>query len=720
MRVRAVRVALGSPLAEIEAMNPFLDDAFLIDWSRLKAGCVEPDIRAALAEARAAVEALKGLEPHDWTYETVLLGLTAATRKLSRAWGLVSHLDSVLNAPELRTVYNALLPEVTDFMTSLTLDAGLWRVVHGYSETAEARSLSGVRRRFLEETLADFVENGAQLAEAEKARLAEVNAQLASKTQKYSENVLDSTNAWELYVEDEGRLAGLPESARAAAKESAQRKGRADAWRFTLHGPSVFPVLQYAEEETLRRECWEGLGQVGLRGEWENTGLVWEILSLRQERAKLLGKRDFADLTTARRMAGGGRRALEFVETLAARIRGRFAEETRELEEYRAQRAGDGLRALHPWEFGFYAEKMRLERHGFDEEALRPWFPVNGVVSGMFGLFGKLFGVRVVGRDTVCGEGAERVVTRAVAPRGEGEPVSVWHPEVRFYEVYDVEGDRHLGSFYTDWFPRESKRGGAWMNFLRTGGPRPGGRFEPHLGLMCGNFTPPVGGEEAKLTHDEVLTVFHEFGHLLHHVLSEVEVEALSGTQVAWDFVELPSQILENWCWEEEALALFARHHQTGEPLPAELLEKLESASKFRAASQCMRQLAFAKLDLDLHMRLEELRGRDLDAHWNEDFADWQPRTTRRVPAMARRFNHLFADSTGYGAGYYSYKWAEALEADAFTRFRKEGVLNERVGRELREKILAKGNSRPAVELFRDFMGRDLDTEALLVRDGLA
>ena len=565
-----------------------------------------------------------------------------------------------------------------------------------------------------------LMENGADLPAEGKARLAKLNADLAEKTQKYSENVLDSTNAWELFIEDEKRLAGLPASALAAAKQSATAKGKPEAWRFTLQSPSVFPVLQYADDEDLRRQCWEGLGQVGLKDAWDNTALVGEILALRHEKARLLGKKHFADFTTARRMARTGDTALKFIEDIGRRIRPKFQAEGIELEHYRAAKAGDALRSLHPWEFGYWSEKMRREKYDFDDEALRPWFPVDGVIAGMFRLFGGLFGIQVVARDTYHIDQATgaKTVVRAAEPRVDGAPICVWHPEVRFYEVRD--GDRLLGSFYTDWFPRESKRGGAWMNFFRTGGPRPDGSFAPHLGLMCGNFTPPVAGKQALLNHDEVTTVFHEFGHLLHHLLSEVEVESLSGVRVAWDFVELPSQILENWCWEEESLAVFARHHETGAPLPSDLLAKLDAAANFRAASSCMRQLAFSKLDLDLHIRAEELRGRDLDSHWNEDFADWQARTTRRGPAMARRFNHLFSDATGYAAGYYSYKWAEALEADAFTRFLKEGVLNPQVGRELRAKVLAKGNSEPAEKLFRDFMGRDLDPEALLERDGLA
>ncbi len=700
-------------------MHPFLQNHFHFDWSQLKPSHIEPDIRLALSQAQKNIAAFKALSPKELTYENVLLGFENSTRELSRAWGLVGHLDSVLNSPELRKVYNELLPEVTAFYTSLTLDPEIWKIFKAYARTAEAQSLAGVRRRFLEETLADFEENGADLPPVQKQRLAEVNAQLAEKTQKYSENVLDSTNAWELFVEDEKRLAGLPASALAAAKQLAKAKNRPEAWRFTLHQPSVFPVLQYAEDASLRQQCWEALTQVGLREPWDNTALVSSILALRDEKARLLGKNHFADFTTARRMARRGEKALAFIEDMAKRIRPQFEKEVVELENYRATCAKDSVRILHPWEFGFYAEKMRKERHGFDDEALRPWFPIDGVISGMFSLFGNLFGIQVVARDTVFIDAdGKRTVTRAAEPRVEAEPVMVWHPEVRFYEIRD--GSHHLGSFYTDWFPRESKRGGAWMNFLRTGGPRQDGSFAPHLGLMCGNFTPPVNQQQALLTHDEVTTIFHEFGHLLHHLLSEVEIESLSGVRVAWDFVELPSQILENWCWEEESLSLFARHHQTGEPLPSNLLQQLDSASTFRAATACMRQLCFSKLDLDLHIRAQELKDADLDAHWNDALAHWQVRTTRRLPSMARRFTHLFADATGYAAGYYSYKWAEALEADAFTRFLKEGVLNPRVGRELREKVLAKGNSEPAEKLFHDFMGRDLDPEAVLVRDGLA
>lgn len=697
----------------------FLDDAFLPDWSRLTADRAEPDIRAALDGARRRLEAFKAQDRSRLTYASVLLGLETVTRELGRAWGLLSHLDSVLNSPDLRKAYNALLPEITAFYTSISLDPGVWAVLKAYAASPEAASLAGVRRRFLEETVADFVEGGADLPEDRKARLAEVNARLAAVAQRYSENVLDSTNAWELVVEDAARLRGLPESALAAARQSAVAKGKA-GWRFTLHAPSLIPLLTYAEDDALRREAWEASAAIGHRAPHDNTPLVAELLALRQEKAALLGKAHFPDLILSRRMAREGARALRFVEDLHARVRDRFAAETAELEAFRAARAGDAVRPLHPWEFGLWGERLRKERCGFDDEALRPWFPVDGVVNGMFALFGGLMGFRVLGRDTVHVDPATgvRTVVPASGERAEGAPAPVWHPEVRFYELWD--GSRHLGSFYTDWFPRESKRGGAWMNHLVTGGPRADGSFAPHLGLMCGNFTPPVAGRQALLTHDEVTTVFHEFGHLLHHLLGETEVESLAGTRVAWDFVELPSQILENWCWYRESLDAFARHHETGEPLPDALLAQLDAAATFRAASACMRQLAFGKLDLDLHLRAAEGGPIDLDRHWNETMRDWTTRTTQPVPAMARRFTHLFGDATGYASGYYSYKWAEVLDADAFGRFRKEGLLNPATGRAFRQAVLSRGNDTPPDVLFREFMGRDPDPEALLVRDGLA
>ena len=674
--------------------HPFLSDEFYVNWATLTPSCIEPDIRFALERARMNIEKICEQSAGEVSFENTILGFARATRDLGRAWGRVCHLESVENTPQLREAYNAVLPLVTEFFSSLTLNARLWEKIKTAAQSIPSGTLSSVQQRFIEETLADFRENGADLPEEQKKRLAEINAKLAELTTKFGENVLDSTNAWEKFIVDESLLTGVPVSAKAAATASAKAKNREGEFRFSLQAPSLVPVMQYAENDELRREFWEASNAVARDGKLDNTPLIREILALRDEKAKLLGFAHFADYATSRRMAKNGKNAREFIEKLRSRVDSFFKKETEDLVNFARER-GDTYAIktgkLAPWSVGFRAEQLRRESYDFDEECLRPYFEVNAVIAGAFSIAEKLFGIRIT----------------------EKTGVPVWHPEVKVYEVFD--GEKMLGAFYTDWHPRETKRAGAWMNFLAT-------RSESapaHLGLICGNMSPAVDGKPALLSFDEVLTVFHEFGHLLHHVLSEVEIPELAGTNVAWDFVELPSQIMENWCKHAESLNIFAKHFETGEPLPQELLGKLIRAQNFRAASACVRQLSFGKMDLDFHIETETRKNCDLEQYWNETLADYLVPTAFPQVSMARKFLHLFSESTGYAAGYYSYKWAEMLEADCFTRFLNEGILNPQTGREFREKILARGNAAPAETLFRDFMGREPDSAALLKREGL-
>ncbi|MDR1498057.1 MAG: M3 family metallopeptidase [Puniceicoccales bacterium] len=702
--------------------NPFLSSEFHIHWSLLVPGAIEADITLALKRAAEAVEAVAATPSGTETFENTVLALENALLELNRAWAKVEHINSVNNTPAFREVHARMLPQVSVFATGVLLNAGVWRALTAFAASPRAASLDAPSRRLLEETLACFVNNGANLPAAAKERLAQINAELARLTQQYAENVLDATNAWAKTVTDEALLAGLPENAKAAALAEAAAAGETRAWRFTLRAPSLVPVLQYAQDETFRRECWEASANVANGGANDNTRLVWQILDLRDEKARLLGKENFADFTTVQRMAKSGANALRFVEDLHERVRKHFERETAALENFKAAKTATPAAPLAPWEITYWAEKQRREEHAFDGEALRPYLPLDDVTRGMFTLFGQLFGIRISPRATVFTDPdtGQREIFSAGESDAAASPVETWHPEVKFYEAFDSSDGRHLGSFYTDWHPRETKRAGAWMNFFPTEGICHDGAPAPRLGLMCGNFTPPLDNAQPLLSHDEALTLFHEFGHLLHHILSTVPFESLGGTNVAWDFVELPSQLLENWCWHKEGLNHFARHHKTGEPLPEELLKALTRASNFRAASATMRQLSLGKLDLDLHIHLAQLRGRDLDDIWNNYLAAYQIRTSVPTPSMARRFTHIFGDPTGYAAGYYSYKWAEVLEADVFTRFLKEGLLNKNVGRELREKIYSKGNLEPPEKLFRDFMGRDPDPQSLLIRDGLA
>ena len=683
--------------------NPFLDTSFLPDWNRLTPDRITPAVDEALAAAQQAIDTIAALPADDVSYENTFAALEAATEPVMSVWRKVGHLDTVANSPELREAYNAMLPRVTELMASISLNEKLYAVLSAAAATREIRELTGARRRHVEETLADFRQEGAELPPEKKARMMEIRQELARKTQKFSENVLDSTNAYEKVIDDESALAGLPESARAAARESAKGKGYGSdekpAWRFTLHVPSILPVLQYLDDDAIRREIFEAFVAIGSRGEHDNTQLIRDILALRQEEADLLGKPQFADVHLERRMAKSGERALRFVEDLHDRIVEQFGEEVAQVERFAAGGRDDAPH-LEAWQTRYWQEKLRKDRYDLDEEELRPYFPIDRVIAGLFDLTGRIFGIDVVEKS------------------GDEKP-AVWHPDVRFYELRDAASGRHLGSFYADWHPRESKRAGAWFNYLSTGA-RGDGTDEPHLGLICANLTAPVGDEPALVTHDEVQTIFHEFGHLLHHLLGDVEVKSLNGVNVAWDFVELPSQIMENWTWQRESLDLFARHHRTGERIPDDLFDRMIRARNFMSASLMMRQLSFAKLDLELHVNYAEHKNADLDEQLEELLASYRPPTPTKFPTNVRSFNHLFSDAVGYAAGYYSYKWAEVLEADAFTRFLNEGILNERVGSELREKILSRGNAVDPAELFRDFMGRDPDPEALLVRDGLA
>jgi len=699
--------------------HPFLEEDFHVKWSTLVPEAIEADIRHALAEAREQLAAIREAAGVEATYESTFGALEKATESLDHGWGRLQHLDSVCDEPAQRAALNAMLPEVSDFYASIPLDAGLWQALKAFGHSAATRDLDPVRRRFVEETMASFIESGADLPPEQKQRVAAIEAELSLLTKQYAEHVLDATNAWDLVVTEEAKLAGLPESAKAAALANARAKGLGDdakpAWRFTLHAPSMMAVMQHADDEALRRAVWDASVKVGAEGDFDNGGLVWKILELRQEKATALGHAHFADLTLVRRMAKRGATALAFVEDLHARIAGAFRRECAELAAYKAAKTGSPQEPLEPWETAYWAEKRRRENHALDDELLRPYFPVDRVMAGMFELTGRLCGVRVEPLPAVFIPRGQRPTETAA------DTIEVWHPDVTFYDLLDAASGEHLGSFYADWHPREPKRGGAWMNSLHTG--LPGGPHrprEPHLGLIIGNLTAPLDGKPALLTHAEVETIFHEFGHLLHHLLSDVEVKSLAGTNVPWDFVELPSQIMENFCWNRAALDLFARHHQTGAPIPEDLFARMIAARNFMSASAFMRQLALGKLDLELHTRPGHYRGRDWDEVDREILAGYKMPLKTEPPTMVKRFNHLFSSPTGYAAGYYSYKWAEVLDADAFTRFEREGVMNPATGRAFRAAVLSKGNSAPPEELYRDFMGRDPELAPLLVRAGLA
>jgi oligopeptidase A len=670
--------------------NPLLSEDFRIPFDRIGSDDVAPGVREVLAEGRRRLDVLADCaEPPTW--ENTVEPLDETARWVSERITPVNHLMAVAETPALREAWNEVLPEVSQFWTRLVLHEGVWARLRAYEESPEAAGLSGIRRRHLEKTLLEFRRSGADLPADARARFEEVEVRLSQLSQRFSENVLDATAAWEHRVTDEARLEGLPEGPRARFRRAAEERGF-DGWLLTLDRPAVEPVLKYVRDRELRRTVYAAYTTRCREGDHDNRGLILEILRLREEKARLLGYDGYPDYVLEERMAKSGADALAFERELTAKARAYWR---RDAEELRRHGRELGLDALRPWDVSFVMEDLRRREYDLDEEDLRPYFPLERVERGLFELVERVFGFSV--------EAAQND--------------AVWHDDVGYYQVRDEEGVLR-GAFYTDWFPRKEKRQGAWMNDFRSGGPTPGG-FDPHLGVICGNFTPPEGDTPALLTHREVETLFHEFGHLLHHTASTVPVRSRGGLNVAWDWVELPSQIMENWCWEREALDLFARHHETGEPLPDDLFRRMVEARRFMGGWSMMRQLSFGTVDLLLHTEfapgadtstadelMEWARARFLDFAAEPDFADWHILTA---------FSHLFAG--GYAAGYYSYLWSEVLEADAFTRFRDEGVFSRRTGRAYVDAILSRGDSADPELLFREFMGRDPDPMALVDRN---
>ncbi len=680
------------------AANPLLEIQFQIPFDQIRAENVQPAVEELLQDAREKLDQLTS-QPGPRTFANTIERLDHLTERLDYAMQIVRNLEAVATTPELRAAYNAVQPKVSEFYSSLPLNEALWQAVLAYSRSEEAGALTGPRKRFLQKTLDNFRRHGAELNAEGKKRIAEIDVELTKQTIRFAENVLDSTNQYEWVITDESQLAGLPESARAMARASAASKGLPEpSWRFTLQAPSYLAVMTYLDNEAMRRKVYEAFVNRATEEKYDNRPIMRSILELRGEKARLLGYRDFTDLVLEDRMAHAGERAQRFLEDLKHKTEPYFEKENASLVEFARQSE------LQPWDIAYYAEKQRAALYDFDEEALRPYFPLESVIQGLFEIVRRLYGITVLEKEGVPG----------------------WDPHVKYYEIHDQSrprGRQLVGAFYADWFPRENKRGGAWMDNLITGLPH-GDRQEqdypdPHLGMICGNLTPPGEDRPSLLTHREVQTIFHEFGHLLHHCLTRVELRGFAGVNVAWDFVELPSQIMENWTWEREALDLFARHYQTGAPIPAELLEKMRNARNFRAANTQMRQLGFGLVDLALHREIPPGSNIDLLAFTRNVL---QPFSAARLPehyAMIVSFTHLFASPVGYGAGYYSYKWAEVLDADAFTRFQKGGIFSPEVGGRFRDRILSRGDSEDPAELYRSFMGRDPDPNALLERSGL-
>ncbi len=659
----------------------FLQTTIAPNWEEMTSERAESDIKIALENAKKNLEEIKSIPDEKLTFANTIRALDRACVDLNRAWTYLNHLESVMTSPELREALNKLMPAVSEFFSSILLDEKLYAKVSAYAKTSEAKNLVGEQKILLEETLKDFEEEGANLSPEQKKRLMEINTALSLKGQKFSENELDSTKEYTLHITDENDLKNIPQTAVDIAKSLAKERDL-EGWVFTLDRPSYAPFITYAQNDDLRKQIWQASTKISTSGKFDNRQLIREMLKLRQEKAKLLSFKNFADYTLSRRMAKNGDNALSFIEDLKEKFSNAFAIEWRQLQDFATKNGNDHIQ---PWQSAYFSEKLRREKYDFDPEELRPYFPFNAVINGLFKIAKTLFGLKIEKSQTNC---------------------NAWHETVELFDI--IKDDKLIGKFYTDFIPRKQKRSGAWMNLLS-----PAIDGKPALGVIAGNLTEPVGDKPALLSIDDVSTLFHEFGHLVHFML--MNAQELSLRDVAWDFVELPSQIMENWCADKECLDIFAAHWQTGEKIPDELFEKFKRSAKFAGAMACMRQLSFAKIDLLLHIQTDEfLNADDLETKARLAISDCVHDFGTPVPTILPRFTHLFGG--GYAAAYYSYKWAEVLDADAFTRFKKEGLLNPKTGSDFVQKVLCVGKTVPPEKAFEDFMGHPPNADALVER----
>ncbi len=676
--------------------NPLLDFTGLPRFSAIRPEHVAPALDHLLSQSRRELEQiLEGAENYTW--ENFAQPIEDMEERLDRMWSPVSHLNAVVNSDALRAAYNEGLPRISEFYTELAQDERLYRAYKMIASSPEFEGLSQAQKKIIENALRDFRLAGVELNERDKKRFKEIQKELSSLASRFSENVLDATQAWELLITDPEDLAGLPETARASAKQTAEQEGKR-GWKFTLEGPSYSAFMAYADNRELRRKMYEAYvtrasDQGPHAGKWDNGDLIVRIIKLRQEAAGLLGFANYAEYSLQTRMAKNVEQVMDFLHDLAARSRPAAEKDLNELQAFaRAQFAVDKLEV---WDIPYYSEKLREHRYAFSQEDLRPYFPEDRVVPGMFEVVKRLYGLEIA--------------------RVEG--VETWHPDVRFYEIKSASGEI-CGRFYMDLYARTNKRGGAWMDECINRKRTVGGVQVPVAYLTC-NFSPPVKDRPSLFTHEEVITLFHEFGHGLHHMLTKVDHVGVAGINgVAWDAVELPSQFMENWCWERDALDLISGHYRTGERIPDDLYEKMIAAKNFHSGMQFVRQLEFALFDMQLHSGFDPDRGKSVQQLLDEVRAEVSVVTPPEFNRFQNSFSHVF--SGGYAAGYYSYKWAEVLSADAFSKFEENGIFDRKTGMEFLRNILEKGGAHEPMELFVQFRGREPSITALLRHSGLA
>jgi len=677
--------------------NPLVNFTDLPPFAALKPEHVKPAVEQAIADCRHTIDQVVADHPQP-SWETVIAPIEAIDDRLSRIWSPVSHLNSVLNSDALREAYESCLPLLSEYGTWVGQHKKLFEAYKTIKQSAEFATLSRAQQKTISDSLRDFELSGIGLPAQQQKRYGEISKRMSELSSKFSNNVLDATMGWSKQITEVNQLAGMPESALAAAQAAAEAKGL-EGYLLTLDIPSYLPVMTYCDNQALRQEVYQAyVTRASDRGpnagQWDNSEIIAEQLKLRHEIAQMLGFSTYSEKSLATKMAQTTDQVLGFLNDLASKAKPQGEREVEELRQF--AQSEFGVNQLELWDIAYYSEKQKQHLFDISDEELRPYFPEQKVVNGLFEVLNRLFGMQVK----------------------ERQGVEVWHESVRFFDIFDQQGTLR-GSFYLDLYAREHKRGGAWMDECRVRRRTASGELQTPVAYLTCNFNRPVGDKPALFTHDEVTTLFHEFGHGIHHMLTQVEIGAVSGINgVPWDAVELPSQFLENWCWQEEALAFISGHYQTGEPLPKAMLDKMLAAKNFQSAMFILRQLEFGLFDFTLHTTYDPEVGPQV----LETLAQVKSKVAVLPSLEWNRFSHSFSHifAGGYSAGYYSYLWAEVLSADAFSRFEQEGIFNPEAGHSFLTHILEMGGSEEPMELFKRFRGREPQIDALLRHAGIA
>ncbi|MCS5709822.1 oligopeptidase A [Candidatus Berkiella aquae] len=676
--------------------NPLLEPFDLPPFARIQAEHVTPAINTLIERNLKQIDELTKAQQNP-TWDSLIAPIEALDDELNKAWSPVSHLNSVLNTKELREAYHQCLPKLSEYGTTVGQNKNLYDAYIAIKSAGSFSALEKAQQKTITNAIRDFELSGVALPAAQKEQFAQLSKKLSELQSRFQDNVMDATDSWHFDVKDENELMGIPKESIALAKQVAE-KAQVAGWRLTLDFPCYYAVITHANNRELRKMIHKAYNtrasELGENPEkWNNAALMEQILATRHELARLLGFANFAERSLIKKMAKKTDRVMNFLNDLAKLAKPFAEKEFAELKAFAKEKYD--MQTLEPWDIAYYSEKLQQAQYSLSEELLRPYFPAPQVINGLFEVVKRLYGLHIVEETTF----------------------ETWHPDVRFFAIYDKE-QQLLGKFYLDLYARNQKRGGAWMDEACVRRVQAGKLQIPVAYLTC-NFRAPLKDEQALLTHDEVITLFHEFGHGLHHLLTKIDYPSVSGINgVPWDAVELPSQFMENWCWQEEALAFISSHYQTKEPLPQDLLQKMMKAKNFQSAMMLMRQLEFALFDFRIHLEYDPKEGGRIQPILDNVRLQYSVVPVAAYSRFPHSFSHIFAG--GYAAGYYSYLWAEVLSSDAFSRFEEEGIFNQKTGADFLHKILEKGGSEDPDILFKDFRGRDPELAPLLKHRGLS